>query len=199
MCPIVLIDPYLSVLPWQVFGLFPSWELMQILWLWTFLTVFGAHTHTFLFDTYLGVELLGIRIFFSLPLVNTTKEFSTVTELRISSVDESFHCLASLLTPGSLRISSVDESFHCIASLLTPSSLRISSVYESFHCMASLLTPGSLQVFYSSHFGGCEEVAGWGFWFVLFSFFSWLVLIWFSLMTNEIKHPFVFSVHPICV
>ena len=178
MCPIVLIDPYLSVLPWQVFGLFPSWELMQILWLWTFLTVFGAHTHTFLFDTYLGVELLGIRTFFSLPLVNTTKEFSTVTELRISSVDESFHCLASLLTPGSLRIS---------------------SVYESFHCMASLLTPGSLQVFYSSHFGGCEEVAGWGFWFVLFSFFSWLVLILFSLMTNEIKHPFVFSVHPICV
>ena len=109
---------------------------------------------------------MTIRIFFSLPLVNTTKEFSTVTELRISSVDESFHCLASLLTPGSLRISSVDESFHCIASLLTPSSLRISSVYESFHCMASLLTPGSLQVFYSSHFGGCEEVAGWGFWFV---------------------------------
>lgn len=98
-------------------------------------SVFGGHTHTFLFDTYLGVELLGIRIFFSLPLVNTAKEFSTVTELRISSVDESFHCIASLLTPG------------------------------------------SLQVFYSSHFGGCEEVAGWGFWFILFSFFSWLVLI----------------------
>ena len=119
-------------------------------------SVFGGHTHTFLFDTYLGVELLGIRIFFSLPLVNTAKEFSTITELRISSVDESFHCIASLLTPGSLRIS---------------------SVYESFHCVASLLTPGSLQVFYSSHFGGCEEVAGWGFWFILFSFFSWLVLI----------------------
>ena len=100
-------------------------------------SVFGEFKHTFLFDTYLGVELLGVRIFFSLPLVNTAEEFSKVTELRISS-----------------------------------------SVYESSHCITSLLIPGSLQLFFhSSHFGGCEEVAGWVFWFVLFLFFSWLVLI----------------------
>lgn len=62
-------------------------------------SAFGEHTHTVLFDTYLRVELLGIRIFFSSALVNTAKEFSKVTKLRISSsVYKSSYCITSLLT-----------------------------------------------------------------------------------------------------
>lgn len=37
--------------------------------------VFIERTHTYLLDTYLGVELLEIRTYMSSTLVNTAKEF----------------------------------------------------------------------------------------------------------------------------
>ena len=39
--------------------------------------IFGAYTHTFLFDTYLGVELLDVRMCVASALVNTARVFQS--------------------------------------------------------------------------------------------------------------------------